>query len=1394
MVGTSNDVATSQSCTSALSTDGASTGIKTRYSFYEAEDYNDTTEEGNTGPDDTSEEVVEEDSQVSPENRLSQDTNEVINSLKSNSCASGCTETSASSSGVEDILRNLSETEQLGLHNNLKTEDVNDSPAHGRVLSHCSAAATAGAPSTRDFTNLSSLDVKITTVKEKIPNPLSNVPGNSASMDENSKLSASQEEKKSENLPTSIDEDNTKRNYLSPEKDFETMRSQESEKARSPVEDTNTETTPIGKIVKEALHLVRARGQKRAAMLKVGFVNVEDCDSSHLSTGAVAQESSCNLTPSREEEWKTQMATYVAALSNSQTDSVASNAAITEMSSTSDPVTKSLLPLPLHPSGDRGKPLIPATKLDNRLLSPPVDVRKTVAGFAAEMFRLNGDTGECNVDASNSLEASFNSLALANPVYSQITPGRDIGNGSPVHTSEQPSLKVDTISSLPSFTVVPSSPAPGKFNLVNEKNSNTNMSHADDSTLSVGSATQSQARRAVLELERRWRREEEIERGVEKVLISILERANKSVTILEGKDNHDQSNWIDQTFSSVLEGQSVALLCGAPKIRTTRVPSEGVVDQQNLISTENSSIIPKGETSLSSRKLSSDDEKDVEASNSSEVFYASDASTENNPVTKLLPPLVPPPQESKSEAPATRILPDSETSNFTQKKTNVPSIRHTSSLDGDVEVEAVDRDSEFSSESGHIEQGIDKYDKVLGPLSKEEGGTTGVVLQCDGEDNGETFSIDHPRSSSSVHEEQRDASTVPSAGLSPSILESITSAVRRGPTDIIAVLSGEASVTSRRENGESKYGESDVDEDHIDEKPTHILAKDLYAHLLPIAGSGSHKRRGSLSDWLTEKIGGISSYVGQVYAWDDDDPDEPGYVTHTLTRSQLKRVEQEYENMLRSMKEKNTTSTVYDREDESDMECDLLAAELVLDRKEKKKSTKVRRQDHNFSYSTDTKNKSSDDPVRCKSKVSNPLSTNSNFPVAKAAGTGEEGELELYHLPIIYKAHQTGFEPTKDLVLQPDTVFAGKYYVQSELGSAAFSTAYRCVDLNSGKEAEDEELYYDEVCLKVIKNTKDFFDQSLDEIKILELLRQTDQCNEQNILEMKTFFYHKEHLIIVTELLRQNLFEFGKYIIENDEPRYFTRQRLGYIARQCLVALSFVHNLGLVHSDIKPENILLASYSRAKVKVIDFGSSCYLSDRQSSYIQSRSYRAPEVVLGLPYDGKIDVWSLGCVIAEMYTGQVTFQNDSVVSMLSRIEAICGAFPRYMVETGRQSGQFFTPSGLLYEKIDVDDENENRMSQSGTMSEDDSSHVQDYVFNVFQPKMTTMSARLGFEPNLLEKRNKTWEDEERALFVDFVKKLLTIDPDHRPSASEALDHPWILSGYNVSEEELKYPPED
>ncbi|KAE9467042.1 hypothetical protein C3L33_01038, partial [Rhododendron williamsianum] len=139
----------------------------------------------------------------------------------------------------------------------------------------------------------------------------------------------------------------------------------------------------------------------------------------------------------------------------------------------------------------------------------------------------------------------------------------------------------------------------------------------------------------------------------------------------------------------------------------------------------------------------------------------------------------------------------------------------------------------------------------------------------------------------------------------------------------------------------------------------------------------------------------------------------------------------------------------------------------------------------------------------------------------------------------------------------------------------------------------------------------------------------------------------QEHLLIVCELLKANLYEFHKFNRESGGEVYFTMPRLQSITIQCLEALRFLHGLGLIHCDLKPENILVKSYSRCEVKVIDLGSSCFETDHLCSYVQSRSYRAPEVILGLPYGKKIDIWSLGCILAELCTGNVSSFHSLVI---------------------------------------------------------------------------------------------------------------------------------------------------
>ena len=99
------------------------------------------------------------------------------------------------------------------------------------------------------------------------------------------------------------------------------------------------------------------------------------------------------------------------------------------------------------------------------------------------------------------------------------------------------------------------------------------------------------------------------------------------------------------------------------------------------------------------------------------------------------------------------------------------------------------------------------------------------------------------------------------------------------------------------------------------------------------------------------------------------------------------------------------------------------------------------------------------------------------------------------------------------------------------------------------------------------------------------------------------------------------------------------------MALQILNALYFLHQNKIIHADLKPENILLKERNKSGIKVIDFGSSCFEGNTIYTYIQSRYYRAPEVILGMPYDTKIDIWSFGCIIAELHLGYPLFSGDN-----------------------------------------------------------------------------------------------------------------------------------------------------
>lgn len=344
---------------------------------------------------------------------------------------------------------------------------------------------------------------------------------------------------------------------------------------------------------------------------------------------------------------------------------------------------------------------------------------------------------------------------------------------------------------------------------------------------------------------------------------------------------------------------------------------------------------------------------------------------------------------------------------------------------------------------------------------------------------------------------------------------------------------------------------------------------------------------------------------------------------------------------------------------------------------------------------------------------------------------GEPKDYEVLQLRIIRERNRTGFEPNQDWRPRAGVMIGGRYKVELAIGEAVFSRTYKCLDTATEQS----------VCLKIIKNNKEYFDQGVDEIRVLDYIDRNCKVDERHLVRLLDSFYFREHLIIVTELLRDNLYEFSRLLLQRGVINYFSIPRLKKITIEVLEALDTLHSLGLVHCDLKPENILIQNFSTCTIKVIDFGSACFVTDELTSYVQSRSYRAPEVILGLLYDQKIDLWSLGCVIAEMFTGEVLFRNDSEQTLLARILATIGPIP----------------ASLLADRGDL----QAQLIDTG-------------LFAVDHAGNGVLAARVHLPS--LEEAVPTKDLQ----FLDFLRALLQIDPAHRLSARQALTHPWLQHG--------------
>ncbi len=212
-----------------------------------------------------------------------------------------------------------------------------------------------------------------------------------------------------------------------------------------------------------------------------------------------------------------------------------------------------------------------------------------------------------------------------------------------------------------------------------------------------------------------------------------------------------------------------------------------------------------------------------------------------------------------------------------------------------------------------------------------------------------------------------------------------------------------------------------------------------------------------------------------------------------------------------------------------------------------------------------------------------------------------------------------------------------------------------------------------------------------------------------------------------------NLYE----LIKSNAFRGFSLKIVRRFTKQLLGSLLLLKQHKVIHCDLKPENILLTHPLHSEIRVIDFGSSCFENEKVYTYIQSRFYRSPEVILGMTYGMPIDMWSVGCILAELYSGVPIFPGENEQEQLACIMEVFGPPEKHLIEKSSRKKIFFDSLG--------------------------------------KPRLSVSSKGKRHRPSSKTLQQILKCDDEP--FIDFLARCLRWDPDRRMKPDEAIRHEFI-----------------
>jgi dual-specificity kinase len=372
------------------------------------------------------------------------------------------------------------------------------------------------------------------------------------------------------------------------------------------------------------------------------------------------------------------------------------------------------------------------------------------------------------------------------------------------------------------------------------------------------------------------------------------------------------------------------------------------------------------------------------------------------------------------------------------------------------------------------------------------------------------------------------------------------------------------------------------------------------------------------------------------------------------------------------------------------------------------------------------------------------------------------------HVPPVRES-VSGQKPIDDqdghYIVVPDSDLGERYQVLRLLGQGTFGKVVEAYDRRSRTRC----------AIKIIRSVQKYRDASRIELRVLSTLSQNDRENRNKCIHLRDCFDFRNHICIVTDLLGQSVFDF----LKGNQFVPFPSSQIQSFARQLLTSVAFLHDLNLIHTDLKPENILLVgnsyqtfTYNRqipssstqtqrvarqrrvlldTEIRLIDFGSATFDDEYHSSVVSTRHYRAPEIILNLGWSYPCDIWSIGCILVEFFTGDALFQTHDNLEHLAMMESVCNGKiePKIVRQVVANRGSNNQVAKYFHKgKLDYPNSETTKASRKYVKA---MKHLHDII-----PATNTFNKQ----------------------FLDLLRRIFVYDPRARITAKNALKHPWFL----------------